>query len=238
MATVTGLTKERMLEIEAASIVNGDVDEFGHLILERHDESTIDAGSVIGPAGGTGPTGSIMMFGAAAAPTGWLLCNGASLLRAGTYADLFAVIGTTYGSVDGTHFNVPNLKGKVVVGVDAAQTEFDTLGETGGTKTHTLTSGEMPSHGHTQDSHGHGLTTTPDINHTHQQTLGGGGLVNFATAAGTGIGAQSNNSITGGDIELHKHTVNGVTATNQNTGGGTAHNNLQPYMAVNYIIKI
>lgn len=54
------------------------------------------------------PVGGIILYGAASAPTGWLLCNGASLLRA-SYAALFAVIGTTFGSVDGTHFNVPDL---------------------------------------------------------------------------------------------------------------------------------
>ncbi len=57
------------------------------------------------------PKGSITMYGAAAAPTGWVNCDGASLLRSGTYAALFAVIGTTFGFVDGTHFNVPDMRG-------------------------------------------------------------------------------------------------------------------------------
>jgi len=56
------------------------------------------------------PAGLIMMYGGAAAPTGWLLCDGASLLRA-SYSDLFTAIGTTFGSVDGTHFNVPDMRG-------------------------------------------------------------------------------------------------------------------------------
>jgi hypothetical protein len=58
VATVTGLTKERMLEIEAASVVGGVVNGAGHLILERQDESTIDAGSVIGPSG---PSGNVIV---------------------------------------------------------------------------------------------------------------------------------------------------------------------------------
>lgn len=57
MATVDGLTKARMLEIEAESIVDGLVDVNGHLILSRHDATTIDAGSVIGPVGPQGPQG-------------------------------------------------------------------------------------------------------------------------------------------------------------------------------------
>ncbi len=61
--------------------------------------------------GGVAPIGSIIMFGGATAPIGYVLCNNASLLRAGTYAGLFAVIGTIFGSVDGTHFNVPDMRG-------------------------------------------------------------------------------------------------------------------------------
>jgi microcystin-dependent protein len=57
------------------------------------------------------PIGTITMFGGAVAPTGWVLCDNSSLLRAGTYAALFAVIGTTFGSADGTHFNVPDMRG-------------------------------------------------------------------------------------------------------------------------------
>ena len=91
------------------------------------------------------PVGSGKIWFTDTAPTGWLLCDGSAVSRS-TYAALFAVIGTTYGSGDGsTTFNLPSLKGKVPVGKDAAQTEFDTLGETGGSKTvdsshtHTLT---------------------------------------------------------------------------------------------------
>jgi len=65
------------------------------------------------------PAGTVIQFAGAAAPTGYVACDGASLLRAGTYADLFAAIGTTYGSVDGTHFNVPDMRGLFVRGAGA-----------------------------------------------------------------------------------------------------------------------
>ena len=82
------------------------------------------------------------------APSGWFVCDGSAISRT-TYSDLFAVIGTIYGVGDGsTTFNVPNLKGRAIVGRDASQTEFDVLGETGGEKTHVLTESEMPSHRH------------------------------------------------------------------------------------------
>lgn len=93
------------------------------------------------------PVGAISSFGGASAPSGYLLCDGASVSRT-TYAALFAVVGTTYGSVDGTSFNVPNAKGKNIVGLDAAQTEFNARGKTGGAKTHVLTVNEMPAHKH------------------------------------------------------------------------------------------
>lgn len=95
----------------------------------------------------TTPTGVVADFAGATAPSGWLICDGASLSRV-TYAALFAVLGTTYGSVDSTHFTLPNAKGRVSVGLDSAQTEFDALGETGGAKTVTLTVAQMPAHNH------------------------------------------------------------------------------------------
>lgn len=61
------------------------------------------------------PTGSVIAFAGSTAPNGWLLCNGASLLRT-DYAELFSVIGTTYGNVDSTHFNIPDLRGIFVRG--------------------------------------------------------------------------------------------------------------------------
>jgi microcystin-dependent protein len=62
-------------------------------------------------AAANAPVGEIRMFGGAVAPTGFLLCDGSSLLRAGTYASLFAVVGTTFGSADGTHFTLPDMRG-------------------------------------------------------------------------------------------------------------------------------
>lgn len=112
------------------------------------------------------------------APSGWLLCDGSAVSRI-TYANLFAELGTTYGAGDGsTTFGLPNLKGRALVARDAAQTEFDVLGETGGAKTHALTLGETGAHDHTLAGHFHsgpshdhsfasqGLTTNSDA-HTH-----------------------------------------------------------------------
>ena len=101
-----------------------------------------------GTAGGLLPAGLEALWAGAVAPAGWHLEDGSALLRA-TFVALFAAIGTTYGAGNGsTTFNVPDMRGRTPVGRDSGQSEFDVLGETGGAKTHTLTTAEMPSHTH------------------------------------------------------------------------------------------
>lgn len=100
-------------------------------------------------SGDTLPIGAIMPFGSDTIPDNWLLCNGQAVSRT-TYQELFNTIGITYGSGDGfTTFNLPDLQGKIPVGLDENDTDFDTLGETGGEKEHTLTIDEIPAHTHT-----------------------------------------------------------------------------------------
>ena len=84
-----------------------------------------------------------------AAPGGWLVCDGSAVSRS-TYASLYAVIGTGFGSGDGsTTFNLPNFKGRIPAGYDISQTEFNSIGKIGGEKTHLQTVQEMPTHTHT-----------------------------------------------------------------------------------------
>lgn len=136
----------------------------------------------------------------------------------------------------------PLASGRVLIGKDAGQTEFDTLEETGGEKAHTLTAAEMPAHTHVQDAHAHGITD-PTHNHTQNshthpsiQVQGGttasnagthimtstatGGSSRAATAPESANAATAVNQAASTGI-----TINNTTATNQNTGGGGAHNN-------------
>jgi microcystin-dependent protein len=99
---------------------------------------------------GSSPIGSITMFGGGTAPNGWLMCDGTEYNR-GTYASLFAVIGTTFGNGNGsTTFNVPDLRGRSPLGAGHNGSLYTNriLGESGGAETHTLTVNEMPKHSH------------------------------------------------------------------------------------------
>lgn len=142
------------------------------------------------------PSGTIMHTAASAAPAGWLLANGAAVSRT-TYATLFAAIGTAYGSGDGsTTFNLPDGRGRVLVGQDPSNAtgrltantsqgvSAATLGNAGGEQSHTLATGELAAHNHGVNDpshihgvgdpgHGHGVAdpthahSVADPTHTH-----------------------------------------------------------------------
>lgn len=248
------------------------------------------------------PAGTIQIFAGASIPPGWLVCDGSAFVAA-TYPRLYAAIGTLYGGTS-TNPMLPNLKGKVIVGLDGSQTEFDTLGKSGGAKTHTLASDEMPSHTHTiahthaidhdhgsftsgggsshshTINHGHAASTSSyngDHTHAQQAWLGTLGYRTFGGGSGTSTGTYktlamptSNNSTdtiasttvggghqhttytsdyygSSGGESGHTHTVDvpvfsgtsggSSSASSGATGSGTAHNNLQPYLSLRYIIR-
>lgn len=106
--------------------------------------------------------------------------------------------------------------GRMLVGLDAGDADFDAAEETGGAKTHTLTTAEMPSHTHVQDAHTH-------LTQRYPTTTGGSSGFTFDTSMS---GTLADNTL----------ATKAATATNQNTGGGGAHSILNPYIVV-YIWK-
>jgi microcystin-dependent protein len=184
------------------------------------------------------PPGCISAYAGASAPGGWLICNGQAIDRQ-IYVNLFNVIGTLYGSGDGeTTFNVPNLKGRHIMGVDVSQVEFDVRGETGGEVKHTLTIDEMPTHNHNviDPGHNHGVTD-PGHQHSYVNQVGDQGVNTLTTQADAAdqvdYGQLTSINTTG--ITINTNTT-GITLGN--TGGSQAHYVLDPYMALHYIIKV
>jgi microcystin-dependent protein len=181
-------------------------------------------------AGGTVVPGTITIDAGTSAPDGWLFCYGQAVSRT-TYSAIFSRLSTTYGVGDGsTTFNIPDLRGRVVAGQDdmggtsanrltnqSGGLNGDTLGDAGGSETHTLTEAQMPDHTHTVSATGSSTTET--------FTAGGGTekIVKQASDNGAASGSGSGTA-----------TVSGTTST---TGSGDPHNNVQPTIILNYIIK-
>lgn len=170
------------------------------------------------------------------APSGWLLCYGQSLLRA-SYAALFAAIGTTYGAADGTHFNLPDMRGRVAAGKDdmggsaagrlttaGSGVDGATLGANGGAQNYVLLQANLPAF--------KPAITITDPGHIHVE--------NTYTGAGAGLGIAQ----TAGVADANAATVNetassttGITAAlTDDLGSGTATPIVQPTLVTNYII--
>lgn len=169
------------------------------------------------------PAGTVTMFAGSSAPTGYLICDGQAVSRT-TYAALFAVIGTTYGAGDGsTSFNVPNLMGRVPVGAGSGTGLTNrVLASQGGEENHTLTSDEIPSHSHSINDPGH--------SHTSRIGRDDGNISNNAGQAPPG-------DATINILDGYSTTNNTTGITVNSTGGGQAHNLMQPFLVLNYIIK-
>jgi microcystin-dependent protein len=226
---------------ERSLIHGGNVGDFiavkdGNLVVKDGDEVVLEIGKLdnntYGISGSSAnPVGAITMFAGSTAPTGWFICDGSTVSRT-VYKDLFQVIGTTYGTGDGsTTFTLPNLKGKVPVGYDSADGSFDALGETGGAKTATIAQANLPN-----------ISTGAGTAHTHTQNAHGH-RVQFAASAASG-----SLHIPDGASGTYKDAgqwVENTTATNQNEsahthslgGSGTALSIMNPYITLNYIVK-
>ncbi|HUV39842.1 MAG TPA: tail fiber protein [Planctomycetota bacterium] len=162
------------------------------------------------------PPGAIVPYAGLNPPTGWFLCDGDTVSET-TFANLFAVIGTTYntGGEPGGEFRLPDMRGRLPVGLDnmggasagvLTDAQADILGGTLGFEDHTLVTAELPLHSHQYDDQYIAVTTG---------------------------GAETGPSVT----NLTSTFTEEVGRTTSSTGSDTAHNNVQPVIAMNFIIK-
>lgn len=196
-----------------------------------------------GPAGPQGPAGADGADGATGpqGPAG----DPVSVAAAWPIGSVFtSVVSTNPATLLGIGTWTAIAAGRVLVGRDGADTDFDTAEETGGAKTVTLTEAQIPSHTHTQNSHNHtqDAHTHTQNSHTHNlvpttATTGSAAVTQavFATdtSATVGTGVASANIASATATNQNATATNqAATATNQNTGGGGSHSNVQPYFVV------
>jgi len=129
--------------------------------------------------------------------------------------------------------------GKALVGVDVGDSDFDAAEKTAGAKTVTLTEAQIPSHTHVQNSHNHTQDAHTHIQNAHSHvenvaSIATGGLVGSTPDASTNTSVASGYSTANATAVNQNATATNqaATAVNQNTGGGAAHNNVQPSIAV------
>ncbi|ADO70644.1 phage tail protein [Stigmatella aurantiaca] len=200
----------------------GNVNSDGNLTLKGNvsaDGNLTLKGRAKDKTGWLVPVGTIIAYGGSSAPEGWLLCDGSTKSKT-AYADLFAVIGDTYkgsSAPPSGQFRLPSLMARVPMGASVSSPHNYPLGTMGGEFTHTLTISEMPVHDHyvNDPGHSHSITTT--------------------NAEGSGD-LRPNRDASKGHVDIPtNHVTTGVTL--DTNGGGQAHNNMQPYTTVNFIIK-
>jgi microcystin-dependent protein len=146
------------------------------------------------------------------APRGWAFCDG-QILPINQNQSLYSLLGTTYGGDGRTTFALPDLRGRTPIHVGSSNGTHHQLGSKSGEETHTLSAAEMPQHTHAfQGSTSDGTVAAPVSN----------------------VLAKSPNPFyhEAGNLKpMHAGTIT-------NTGGGQAHDNMQPYLALNFCIAL
>lgn len=247
--TVNGLSAVTMRdhlgqELPPGEIQGGTIEEFWHNGSQWRMTRKPEA-----------PAGTIRASGVSSEDSGWVFGYGQDLSRT-TYARLFAVFGTTHGAGDGsTTFGTPDLRGRVIAGRDfmggtpanrltgqSGGIDGDILGNTGGDEEHTLVTSEMPVHTHTG-------TTNSDGDHNHGLLSNSDGSLSDAIVGlrsstaeilvahpDTSSGYDTDNSGSDSWVETDGDHTHGFTTNSR--GGDEAHNNIQPTIIMNYVIKV
>ena len=193
--------------------------------------------------------GEIIAFAGTNIPQGWLQCNGSEVAIA-AYPILSETLGTTWGQLTNgtgaagvTHFRLPDLRGRSLIGAGSgAELTNRVIGQTFGSEAHKLTTAEMPTHTHIQAAHNHiqdahNHTQNPH-NHNYNWFAGANAASSLTSTGGVStptanVGVSTSTNATN---QAATATNQSATATNQTTGGGVAHNNMQPSAVVNWLI--
>lgn len=154
--------------------------------------------------------GEIRVFAFGMIPIGWLPCNG-QVLEIAKYQALYSVIGKTYGGDGETTFALPNLQGRVPM----CAVPDGPLGVAGGEALHVLTVDEMPPHTH--------------------DAYGGSDATSNSAESGTWGRPDTDSKVTPYSIDFNTTMHPAALAT---AGGGKGHNNMQPYLALNFCIAV
>src|ERR1700756_3359819 len=183
--------------------------------------------------------GIIKAFAGNFAPAGWLLCQGQTLNIA-QYQALFSLLGTTYGGNGTTTFMLPNLCGRTLVGTGASNQGpiAITEGQQGGEVTHTLTLPEMPVHTHGATFPAGGVSIKVSSGNASQTAAtAGASIATPGSGSARGFVATEGFNTSTPDTTLNAASASLTGAvTIVPTGGSGPHNNMQPYLGINYII--
>lgn len=194
--------------------------------------------------------GSISMFAGNFAPRGWALCQG-QLLQISQNTALFSLLGTTYGGDGRTTFALPDLRGRAPISSGSGPGLSDRrLGSRSGQEAHTLTTLEMPSHNHFAQEPAAGIplgtkpitaTATVHVDTTSSTTNPTNTFL--SQDSGTQIYGNRPDAVMNpgavtveGNVDLGN--INVPAPTILPTGGSQSHNNMQPYLTINYIIAL
>ncbi|MDE5068171.1 MAG: tail fiber protein [Trichodesmium sp. St4_bin8_1] len=185
------------------------------MLLDQEGNLEVGCGRIKDSTGWVVPVGTIVAYAGPTAPDGWFLCDGRSL-NSGDYPDLYKVIGSDYGN--STIFRLPDLQGRVAIGLNNGDQDFKNLAQTGGDKKRSLLKDNMPKHSHSvhDPGHWHGIEISDDNSEEGHIRRGGYKQQGYMY------------------INSNKNTT-GITV--QNAGNGTPFSILPPYIIINYIIK-
>lgn len=170
------------------------------------------------------PLGIVEMYSGSTIPENYAVCDGQALSQS-LYPELYQAIGTRFnksGTASGM-FCLPDLRGRFIVG-QGSESDYNTIGNTGGEKTHVLSVSEMPTHTH-------GMAHTHDYMDIYYSETGG------STGVPDGRGSGDTDYDNSGH-QMQRTTISQSTSTTGATGGGAAHENRPPYFVLFYIMRL